>query len=375
MIAVISSAIFINSFAAKVSEVDTSLAKSARAATLMDFDTGTIVFEKNSTDRYPIASMVKIMTLLLIFEQIENGDLSINHDIVVSENAASMGGSQAFLDANTAYKAGELIKSIIVASANDSCVALAEHICGTVDSFVEMMNKKASELSMQNTNFVNCTGLPAPNGYSCAKDVATMLRNLIKFDMFFYYAKVWLYDFQHPNGRTTTLTNTNKLIKAYKGCDGGKTGFTQEAQYCLAATAKRGDTRLISVAMGLKEPKVRNFEVSNLFNYGFGNYETRQFVCKDIPLQEMQVKRGKTELLQIAPLNDYFYFSAKTNKQKIESQVVLEDVTAPIEKRQVVGKLILKTGEQVLIEIPLIALIDIDEKSYIDFLNSVVKEW
>ncbi|MCL1945043.1 MAG: D-alanyl-D-alanine carboxypeptidase [Firmicutes bacterium] len=352
-----------------------ALSKNAKAATLIDFDTGTVVFEKNVNDKYPIASMVKIMTLLLIMENIEAGVLSPNTEIPISENASSMGGSQAFLDANTTYKAGELIKSIVVASANDSCVAMAEHIAGTVDGFVLRMNDKAKALGMENSNFVNCTGLPAPNGYSTAKDVSIMMRALLRHQLFFDYASVWTFDFAHNSGRTTTLTNTNKLINAYKGCDGGKTGFTQEARYCLAATAKRGNTRLIAVVIGENDSKVRNFEISNLLNHGFGNYETRQFVFKDIPLQEFVVQRARNPILAIAPKDDYFYFSQKTIKPKIDHNITINKDKAPILKGEIVGTLTLSKDGKHLKQIDMVATINIDEVQFVDILQQIAEKW
>jgi D-alanyl-D-alanine carboxypeptidase (penicillin-binding protein 5/6) len=365
----------ISSFAQDLGLAQENLAKNAKAATLIDFDTGTVVFEKHATDRRPIASMVKIMTLLLVFEKIDAGDLSIYTDVVVTDNAASMGGSQAFLDANTKYKAGELIKSIVVASANDACVALAEHIAGSVEGFVAMMNKRAIELGIKDTNFENCTGLPSSNGYSCAKDVAVMTRELLKHRLFFNYSTVWMFDFAHNSGRTTTLTNTNKLIKGYSGCDGGKTGFTKEAMYCLSVTAKRVATRFIAVVLGVKDSKLRNFEVSTMLNYGFGNFETRQYVYKDQAIKELPVKRGKVETVPIAPADDYYYFSTKTKKQNIGHQVTLDDISAPIQKGQRVGKLTLKLDEKPLAEINLVATSSIDELGFLDILNRIFRAW
>ena len=268
---------------------------SSRSALLLDSESGTIVYEKNSNDRRQIASMVKIMTLNLIFEEVEAGNVSLDEGINVSEYATSMGGSQAFLDAHCSYKAEELVKSIIVASANDSCVAMAERISGEVGAFVQRMNEKASEWGMDNTNFVNCTGLPAPNQYSCAKDVSIMMRKLLKHEKFFEYAKVWMFDFIHPSGRKTELSNTNKLVRFYNGCDGGKTGFTQEAMSCLSATAKRGDTRLVCVVMGSPDAKSRNAEVSKLLDYGFANYESKTFLRGGEELSdEVKVEGGKS---------------------------------------------------------------------------------
>jgi len=356
--------------------VGSELAKNARAALLMDYDSGTIVFEKNATERYPIASMVKIMTLGCVFDAIHSGVLDIDTDITVSENASSMGGSQAFLDANSVYKAGELIKSIVVASANDSCVALAEHIAGSVESFVEGMNARAQELGAVDTNFANCTGLPAEGAYSCAKDVGAMMRALLANPEFFEYAKVWMYDIAHPGGRTTALSNTNKLIRGYNGCDGGKTGFTNEAMYCLSATAKRGNTRLIAVTMGERDSKVRNFETAGLLNFGFANFETKKVVDKEQVMEQIaKVSRGKQEGVQVMPASDWFVFGKKSSNDKITQQIKIDTVQAPVKKGDKVGQIVILSNGAEIASVDIVALQDIQECGYLDMLQKVLQAW
>ncbi|MDE6302938.1 MAG: D-alanyl-D-alanine carboxypeptidase, partial [Clostridia bacterium] len=228
-----------------------------KAQYLIDYGTGTVIYSRNENARLPIASMVKIMTAMLTFEAIERGDVSLDDDVLISQESASMGGSQVFLDAGTTHKLGDLLRTVIVASANDSCVALAEHIEGSVGAFVAKMNARAKELGMENTCFKNCTGLPAAESFSCAKDAATMFMQLIKYPVYFDFAKVWLEDYEHPSGRKTTITNTNKLVKFYNGCDGGKTGYTSEAKFCLTATAMRNNMRVIAVVVGADSSTVR----------------------------------------------------------------------------------------------------------------------
>ena len=196
---------------------------SAKASYMIDYATGSVISAKNENERLQIASMMKIMTALLTFEEIDAGRLSFEDDVFISENAHSQGGSQVFLDAGATQKVGQLLESVIVASANDSCVALAEHIGGSVENFVAKMNARAKELKMENTHFANCTGLPASENFSCAKDVAIMTRALVSHPEYFNFSGVWLKDFEHQSGRKTTMTNTNKLVRFYKGCDGGKT--------------------------------------------------------------------------------------------------------------------------------------------------------
>lgn len=348
----------------------------AKSALLMDYNTGKVLYSQNINERRPIASMVKIMTLILIYEEIEKGNLSLEDNIVVSENAASMGGSQAFLDANTEYNVGELITSIVVASANDSCVALAEHISGSVDNFVIRMNEKANQLGLNDTKFVNCTGLPAPNQYSTAADVAVMFKELIKHDLFFRDSKIWMYDFKHPCGRVTQLTNTNKLVRFYNGCDGGKTGFTTEALSCLAATAKRGDTRLISVIIAAPNAKTRNAEVSKMLNYGFANFETRQILFGRIKLeQQAKVDNGRQEYVDVAPECDYFYLTKKGEKLDYTTKVELNSINAPVQKGQCVGKISIYINEEKIAEVNAIALTDVKKAGYLDIVEKLVSKW
>ena len=211
-----------------------------------------------------------------------------------------MGGSQVFIESGGEYSIGDLLKSTIVSSANDASVALAEKIAGSENNFVKLMNKKALELGMKNTNYVNCTGLPASNQFSSAKDTAILLKEVFKYDTYHNYSKIWMDTLKHPKGRETELVNTNKLIRYYEGCDGGKTGSTNEAGYCLATTAKRGDMRLIAVVLGAENGKLRFAETSKLLNFGFNNFENKLIVSKDEILSselKIQNSRQKHHLL------------------------------------------------------------------------------
>lgn len=246
---------------------------STKASILIDMDSKQVLHEHNSTTRMPVASIVKLMTIMLTFEHINSGAISLDDNVMVSTNASSMGGSQIFLDANSEYNLGELLKSVIVCSANDSSVALAEHIAGSENAFVDKMNSRAKEMGLDNTNYINCTGLPAENQYSCALDVSKILSNVLTYDKYHEYSSVWLEDFQHPSGRTTEMTNTNRLSRFYEGCIGGKTGSTSEAGYCLAVGAKRNNLSLISVVLGANTTKERFKSASDLLNFGFANFE------------------------------------------------------------------------------------------------------
>lgn len=348
-----------------------------KACYLVDSTTGTVMYSKNCDKRLPIASMVKIMTSLIAFEAVDRGELSLDEMIVVSQESASMGGSQVFLDAGKSYKVGELLKSIIVASANDSCVAIAERLSGSVAGFVKEMNIRAKELGMDNTNFVNCTGLPAPESYSSAKDVSIMFRELIKHPVYFDYAGVWLEDFVHPDGRTTCMTNTNKLVKFYEGCDGGKTGFTNEAKFCLSATAERNGLRIVAVVIGADSSKDRFGAVSNLFGYAFSNYSSKVIQSKDDLIDNsIRVVGGKEKSISIGLKEDVKALTKKGDdgEYKVHYQLP-ERVKAPLKVGDVVGKALLTRDGEVVGEYNVVCKQDIEKGNFLDLLKSLCSNW
>ncbi|HKL93989.1 MAG TPA: D-alanyl-D-alanine carboxypeptidase family protein, partial [Clostridia bacterium] len=318
------------------------LANSAKSAYLADYETGTVIYQKNPNEKLPIASMVKIMTSLLTLEAVDSGKIKMDDMVVVSAEAAGMGGSQVFLDANSKHKLSDLIKCIVVASANDASVAVAEYLGGSEGAFVTLMNKRANELGMTNTHFSNCTGLPAPENFSCAKDVFTMTRELVKHPQYFNYSRIWLEDYAHPDGRKTTITNTNKLVRFYNGCDGGKTGFTSEARFCLSATAKRGGMRIMAVIIGVDNSKVRFAEVSKMLNYAFGNYENRVLLANNAEIENtVEVIRGKSSVAKIVAEKNICAFLKRGEESKYELKYELPEVLkAPLKRGDVVGKIV-----------------------------------
>lgn len=349
---------------------------SARATLLMDAAGGTVLFEKNSEEKLPIASMTKIMTLLLTFEAIDKGTISPDSETIISPEAAGMGGSQAFLDANAAYKIRDLIKSCVIASANDSSVALAELIAGSETAFVSMMNDKAQELNMTNTNFVNCTGLPVPNHFSCARDVALMMRALLKHTAYFEYSTIWMEDMVHPGGRVTGLTNTNKLSRFYNGCDGGKTGFTAEAKHCISATAKRGGLRLISVIIAAPDSKTRFAECSSLLNFGFGAFESKTVLSKDKAIDtSVKVTRGKAEKLAVVANEDFAVLSKKgaAREEATFEYNLPESVSAPVKAGDKIGSVKIFVGGELKGECDLFAKDSVAKTSFLDILKKFVK--
>lgn len=355
----------------------TDFKNEGKSAFLVDVATGTVLYSRNENERLPIASMVKIMTALLTLEEIDEGRLSLDDEVRVSENASSMGGSQVFLDANTTHKVSDLLKSVIVASANDSCVALAEHICGSVDEFVDRMNARAKSLQMQNTSFKNCTGLPMAESFSSAKDVSIMFRQLIKHQTFFEYANVWLEDYVHPDGRKTTMTNTNKLVRFYEGCDGGKTGFTSEAKFCLCATALKKGMRVVAVVIGADSAKVRNGAISSMFDYAFANFSNKVLVKGGETLDRVvKVAGSKTSEINLCADRDLTRFVSKDDKDEYEVRYDLPSkVNAPIMAGDKIGTAYLVRGGEVVDKANVVAQNDAKRLNLFDAIGEIAKGW
>ena len=344
-----------------------------RSAYLVDAATFMPLYAKNENERLPIASMVKIMTVLLTLEAVDRGELSLDEKVPVSENAASMGGSQVFLDAGTEHRAGDLLKSVIVASANDSCVALAERVSGSVEGFVSDMNARAAELGMKDTRFANCTGLPAAESFSTAHDVALMFREVIRHPVYFEDAGVWLEDYVHPDGRTTVMTNTNKLVKFYNGCDGGKTGFTSEAKFCLAATAERDGMRVIAVVAGADSSKSRFNAVSSMFNHAFGSFKAEKLLgAGELAAQRVKVAGGKERSVGVTVSEDIVRLAPRSDKAAAELRLELPDkVKAPVRKGDVVGKGYLVVDGAAVREFDLVAADDVARASIWDLFRRI----
>jgi D-alanyl-D-alanine carboxypeptidase (penicillin-binding protein 5/6) len=309
-------------------------------------------------------------------DAVSQGKLHYEDMITISDKAAGMGGSQVFLQSGLSYPLGELIKSIIVCSANDSCVAVSEAVCGSEDAFVAQMNKRAEEIGCSDTLFANCTGLPKETQYSCAKDVAVMFKNLISHPDYFNYSHIWLEDFSHPDNRTTTITNTNKLIKKYTFCDGGKTGFTNEAGFCLAATAIKDNLRLISVVLGADSSEHRFQSTINMFNYGFANYKNAIVLDKDINLNDkIAVERGKKSEVAVHPESNCYVFCAKNQTPEITFNSIAYEIKAPIAKGDVVGKIEVYKNGILYDTVNLLSSENIEKAGYGDYFYDVSKNW
>lgn len=363
---------------AKTASAEISYDKSiaTKSVYLTETGTGEVLFAKNENERLTIASMTKIMLLNLVFEAVDGGNLSFDEEITVSENASGMGGSQVFLEKNGKYKAEDLIKSVIIASANDASVALAERLFGSEAECVSAMNKKCEEWKLENTLFSNCTGLPKPTQYSSAKDVSVMLSKLITHKEYFRFSKIWTDEITHNAGRKTGLTNTNKLVRFYDGCDGGKTGFTSESGFCLAATAKRGALRLIAVAIDSPDSKTRFAEVSSMFNYGFDNFTSKMAVDSSKPLEiKAEVDKGIKEKVKIIPENDVFVFGEKSKKQNVTIDFKPDKICAPIKSGEKAGELIVFKDNVEYKRVNVLAAEDIAKKTYFAYIKDIARKW
>lgn len=279
------------------------LASNAKSAIIIEPTTGKVIFEKNSNERLEPASMTKIMTLLLTFEAIDNGKISLDDTVTISKRAADMGGSQMFLEAGSNIRLEEIIKGVSIASANDGAIALAEFVGGSVENFVDMMNKKAEDLGLSNTHFVNPHGLHADNHYSSAYDMALMASNLINHEKILNYTSIYEDYFNKPDGSRTWLVNTNKLVRFFEGVDGLKTGYTQEAGYCLTATAKKGNVRYITVVMGEPSSDIRSRETTNMLNYAFNSFKLNTILDKSQELGTIYIDKSKQKTAKIVVKN------------------------------------------------------------------------
>lgn len=342
------------------------LAPSARSAILMDAESGTVIFEKNSHDKLPPASITKIMTLLLIMEALDEGKIKMTDNVQTSENAASMGGSQIFLEPGEEMSVEDMIKGIALASGNDASVAMAEKLAGTEQQFVAMMNEKAKELGMNDTHFVNPNGLPVEGHHSSAHDIAVMSRELLKHKEVTQYTGLYQDYLRKTSEKPFWLVNTNKLVRFYSGADGLKTGFTSEAKYCLSATAKRDNLRIIAVVMGEPTTKQRNSEVSQMFDYAFAQYMNYPIVGEGESIGMARIEKGMESKIDLVADQPYSILLKKGSSTKdIRYELKLEEkLKAPIEQGQPIGKLIVYQGDQMVKEFDVAAPQSIDKASW-----------
>ena len=330
--------LFLIPFVVKGEELN--LAENAKSAILIEVSTGEILYQKNANERLAPASMTKIMSLILIMENIENGNLKWNDIVVVSKNASSMGGSQIFLETNEMMTVEDLVKGICIASGNDATVALAEKIAGTEKAFVKLMNDKVKSLGLKNTNFVNATGLDAEGHYSSAYDMSVMARELVRHEKILEFSSIYEDYLRKNTAKKFWLVNTNKLVKFYSYIDGLKTGYTGNAGYCLTATGLKNDMRLISVVMGEENIDNRTTDTLAMLDYGFNMYSINKIVSKNKSLGNVRVNLGNIENVDIMVENDITILNnnQKGNKN-ITYEINTDNINAPVKKGDVVGKI------------------------------------
>lgn len=340
------------------------------SAILCEASTGQVIFEKNADERRPVASVNKVMTILLTLEAVDEGRVSLEDQVTVSPRAASMGGSQAFLDAGERYKLSELLKTVIVASANDSAVALAEHFAGTEESFVRLMNTRAEELGLTNTHYANCTGLPAQEHYTTARDVAKLSAQLDLHPIYYRYSTIWMDEIKHRGGRVTSLTNTNRLIRFYPGCDGYKTGSTNEARYCVSATAKKEGMRLIAVVLGTPAGQTRFDEARAMLEYGFANVQLVTPIAQGQALDmTVPVRLGGRDEVSVLSGGTCSLLERRGEKNALSLEAALvEKVNAPVYAGDVLGEIRVKRGDEVVAVVPAVAGEDVQLPGLVDAL-------
>lgn len=323
-------------------------------ALLMEQQSGRVIFEKNADEPRPVASVTKVMTILLTLEAIDEGRIGADDLVTVSPHASSMGGSQAFLDTGERCKVRDLLKSVIIASANDSAVALAEHISGAEEAFVRRMNERAQELNLTNTNFVNCTGLPAQGHHMSARDVATLSRQLDAHPLYYEYSTIWMDEMKHNSGRVTQLTNTNRLVRFYPGCDGYKTGSTNEARYCMSATAKKDGMRLIAVVLGANAGQTRFNEARSMLEYGFAGYQMFTPVAQGDSLGiSLPVRLGGSDEVSIVSGDSISLLIKKGEQGEFTLDPVLpKSVSAPIHEGDSLGEIRVMRGNEIVATVP-----------------------
>lgn len=359
--------VFIIIFAAPIAKAKEPVTIDSPSAILIEKNSGTVIFEKNADDKLKPASVTKIMTLILIMEAIDSGQISYDDIVTASKNATSMGGSQVYLKENEKMSVDEMLKCITVASANDACVAMAEFICGSVESFVTKMNEKASSLGMNSTNFENCTGLDSENHYTTARDIAKMSQELLKYDKIKEYTTIWTDSIR--NGEFG-LTNTNKLIRFYKYATGLKTGYTSESKYCISATAEKDKMELISVIMASESSSKRNEEAKKLLEYGFNNYTLYN---ENYTIENVKIDKGKNEYITPVVTDTNSFIIKKSDINSVEIKIEIDKVLqAPVYQEQKIGKIMYYIGQDLLYEKDIVSPVEVKKISLTDVFLKIV---
>lgn len=366
------SAIFFNT---SVINAQLNIDLNSKSGVMIEASTKKILYEKEAHEKMSPASMTKMMTLLLVMEAIDDGRLSLDKEIIVSENAVSMGGSQVYLETNAKFTVKELLKAVCISSANDASVALAEAVGGTVENFVAMMNKKVSDLGLKNTNFKNPHGLDEANHYSSSYDMAIIASELVKHEEILEFSSTYEDNFIHPNGKSIWLVNTNSLLRYYDGVDGLKTGYTDTAGYCLTATKEVNNMRIITVTMNSETKEERNKDAVNMMEYAFSNYNIKVLLDKNKSLGKIFVDKSENKYVDYYLKNDIkLLLTNDIRDLEYDYEInVNENLTAPINNGETIGKIEIKYNGQVL-KYDLIVNEDIKKSSYFLLMWNYLKD-
>lgn len=347
----------------------------SKSAILMDYNTGRIIYALNENEKLPPASVTKIMTLLLTMEALASEKIKLDDKVSISEHASKMGGTQVYLEPGESQTVNDLIKAVAIRSANDAAVALGEFISGSHEAFVKLMNERAKSLGMNNTNFVNASGLPADDHYTSAYDIALMSRELLRHTEIQKYLTTWMEDLLvgKKKNDTQTMVNTNRLIKDYDGTTGIKTGSTNAAGYCISASAKRGDLQLIAVILGGKTSDVRFEEAKKLLDYGFANYDSIMLGKKGDVLATLPVEKAQHLNIDIVLENDVFALLPKGSNGKVETELIYpESIKPPVKFGDKLGEMIIKVDGKEVERVSLVAKHDVESAGYITLLKRTV---
>lgn len=346
-----------------------------KSGLLMEVSSGKILFEKNKDDRVSVASMTKMVGLIIIMEKLNNGDITLDEVVTVSKNASGMGGSQIYLETGEKMSIRDLIKGITMASANDATVAMAERIAGSESKFVEMMNAKVKDLGLKNTHFVNSTGLDENEHYSSAYDMAIIAKELLKYEQILDFTSVYEDYLREDTDNKFWLVNTNKLVRLYEGADGLKTGFTDNAGYCMAVTAKRKDMRLLAIVLGEKKGSVRNDEIASLLDYGFNTYKVSKFLAKDTIIDSINFSKSTKDKVNVYLKEDASVLMKNSDSNSgYDTSYELDKLTLPINRNDVVGTYYIKKDNVVIDSIDLIIKEDVFRKNYFQIFIDVLKD-
>ena len=355
-----------------VAEASHSINENHKSSILIERNTGKVLFENNCNEKFPIASVTKLMTILLTLEDLESEKVHLDDKVLVTANASGMGGSQIFLDANQEYTLGELLKSVIVASANDSSVAIAEYLNGSENNFVKRMNEKAKEIGMNNTFYANCTGLPTNDGCSTAYDQALLLNRVLNYDTYHNYSSIWFEEFSHPSGRKTEMTNTNKLSRFYPGCIGGKTGSTNQAKFCLAVGAEKNNMQLIAVVLGAENSKDRFKIASDLLNYGFNNFESKTIFSQNDLVDKFIEIKGMDRFTHLKAEHDFSIVCDKNQQPNFSLKFNLPNMLTHVYENQIVGTVEIVVDGIVVETINLLSSETYEKATFWDYFKEII---